>query len=84
MATMNLRTRSFGSKNLKPIKPSETLPEINFPVSEEIKNILDKIKSESSFDHQTQKLRQFVLKLDGNGHENEGMLLCPAAFMLWF
>ena len=66
MTTMNLRTRSYGSKALKGEKQPEKLPEFtgttsgNTGTNPEIIELLHKIQTETSFDFQIRHLRQFI------------------------
>lgn len=61
MATMNLRTKGYGSKQLKNSKPCETLPKTPYTnYSDSCNEVLDKLELQQTFDLQANILRQSI------------------------
>ena len=61
MATMNLRTKGYGSKQLKNSKPYEPLPKTPFKTfCDSCQEVLDKLEVHQTFDLQANILRQSI------------------------
>jgi hypothetical protein len=78
MATMNPKTRSYGSKGLKGVKLPEDIPDVSGKISgnpcekcsETVTDLMPKIKEETNFDNQIRYLRQFIKTLAEENHSS--------------
>ena len=78
MATMNPKTRSYGSKALKGVKLPEVIPDVSGKISgnpsekcsETLRDLMPKIKEATNFDNQIRYLRQFIKTLAEENHSS--------------
>ena len=81
MTTMNLRTRSYGSKAMKNAKKAEKLPAysgvLEDSISEDIAELYKKVIDETgTYFQQTEAIRQLIQSLDFQHNQY--------AFLIWY